>query len=49
VVYQYRSNVAFLKGDNNEAIRALHRAIELEPENALFRLNLERLQRKSGN
>jgi Tfp pilus assembly protein PilF len=49
LVYQYRSNVAFLKGDTDEAIRALQRAIELEPDNALFRLNLERLQRKSGN
>jgi hypothetical protein len=49
VVYQYRSNVAVLKGDNNEAIRASQRAIELEPENASFRLNLERLRRKSGN
>jgi len=49
LVYQYRSNVAFLKGDTDEAIRALQRAIELEPDNALFRLNLERLQRKSGD
>ncbi len=49
LVYQYRSNVAFLNGDTDEAIRALQRAIELEPDNALFRLNLERLQRKSGN
>jgi len=49
LVYQYRSNVAFLKGDTDEAIRALQKAIELEPDNALFRLNLERLQRKSGN
>ena len=48
MVYQYRSNVAFLKGDTDEAIRALQKAIELEPDNALFRLNLERLQRKSG-
>jgi tetratricopeptide (TPR) repeat protein len=49
LVYQYRSNVAFLKGDTDEAIRALQKAIELEPDNALFRLNLERLQRKSGS
>jgi tetratricopeptide (TPR) repeat protein len=48
LVYQYRSNVAFLKGDTDAAIQALQKAIELEPDNALFRVNLERLQRESG-
>jgi Tfp pilus assembly protein PilF len=47
-VYQYRSNVAFLRGDRKAAIQALQKAIELEPDNALFRVNLERLQRESG-
>jgi tetratricopeptide (TPR) repeat protein len=47
-VYQYRSNVAFLKGDTDAAIQALQKAIELEPDNDLFRVNLERLQRESG-
>jgi tetratricopeptide (TPR) repeat protein len=46
LVYQYRSNVAFLKGDRKAAIQALQKAIELEPDNALFRINLERLQRE---
>jgi tetratricopeptide (TPR) repeat protein len=48
LVYQYRSNVAFLKGDMEAAIRALRKAIELEPNNELFRANLERLQRKAN-
>jgi Tfp pilus assembly protein PilF/arylsulfatase A-like enzyme len=47
LVYQYRSNVAFLKGDRNAAIQALLKAIELEPDNDLFRVNLKRLQRES--
>ena len=49
LVYQYRSNVAFLMGDHKAAIQALRKAIELEPDNDLFRVNLERLQRKSGS
>jgi predicted AlkP superfamily phosphohydrolase/phosphomutase/tetratricopeptide (TPR) repeat protein len=47
LVWQYRSNVAYLKGDRAGAIRALEKALELEPDNALFRSNLERL-RKGG-
>lgn len=44
LVYQYRSNVAFLMGDREEAITALRVATDLEPENPLYRVNLERLE-----
>ena len=44
LVYQYRSNVDYLRGDRAGAIAALERALELEPDNALFRTNLERLR-----
>ena len=44
LVHQYRSNVAFLAGDREVAIAALEMALELEPDNALFRTNLERLR-----
>ena len=44
LTYQYRSNVAYLMGDREAAISALERALELEPDNALFRTNLERLR-----
>lgn len=44
VLYQYRSNVAFLMGDREAARRALRRALEIEPDNALFRNNLEQLK-----
>jgi predicted AlkP superfamily phosphohydrolase/phosphomutase/Flp pilus assembly protein TadD len=47
LVHQYRSNVAFLMGDRTAAIDSLKRALELEPDNALFRTNLERLQEAS--
>lgn len=43
IVYQYRANVAYLAGDKKGAIAALRKALELEPDNALFRKNLERL------
>jgi len=43
-VAHYRSNVAYLMGDRAGAIAALRRAIELEPENPLYRTNLERLE-----
>jgi predicted AlkP superfamily phosphohydrolase/phosphomutase/Flp pilus assembly protein TadD len=46
-VYQYRSNVAFLMGDQEGAMAALRKALELEPDNALFRTNLERLEKAS--
>ena len=44
LVQQYRANVAFLRGDRPGAIAALERALALEPDNALFRLNIERLR-----
>ena len=44
LVFQYRSNVAYLMGDRDVAISALERALELEPDNALFRENLKRLK-----
>ncbi len=43
VLYQYRANVAFLMGDVEAARRALGKALEIEPDNALFRTNLEKL------
>lgn len=43
--HQYESNVAYLTGDLPRAIAALERALELEPDNALFRHNLEQLKR----
>jgi tetratricopeptide (TPR) repeat protein len=46
-VYQYRSNVAFLMGDYEGAAAALRRALEIEPDNALFRTNLERVERQT--
>ncbi len=47
LVHQYRSNVAFLRGERAAAIAALERALAIEPDNALYRSNLERL--KAGN
>ncbi len=47
LVFQYRSNVAYLMGDREAAIAALERALELEPDNALFRENLKRLRADS--
>lgn len=47
-VYQYRSNVAFLMHDREGAIAALRKALELEPDNALFRTNLQRLQSETS-
>ena len=44
IIHQYRANVAYLSGDTRGAIRALERALQLEPGNALFRANLARLQ-----
>src|SRR5206468_12929646 len=45
LVYQYRSNVAYLMGDRAGAIAALKKALELEPDNALCRTNPHRLAR----
>jgi len=47
-VYQYRANVAYLMGDKAAAKAALARALALEPDNALFRSNLERLEREDA-
>lgn len=44
LVHQYRSNVAFLMGDRAGARAALERALEIEPENPLFRRNLAHLE-----
>jgi tetratricopeptide (TPR) repeat protein len=44
LVYQYRSNVAYLKGDRAGAVAALKEGLKLEPDNALFRENLKRLE-----
>ena len=44
LVCQYESNVAYLAGDRPRAIRALDRCLALEPDNALFRTNLDRLR-----
>jgi tetratricopeptide (TPR) repeat protein len=49
LVYQYRSNVAFLKGDRAAAIAALEIALEIEPDNALFQINLAHLRSTSAN
>jgi len=47
VVFQHRANVAYLMGDYSAAKRALEQAIVLEPDNQLFRKNLEQLERKA--
>lgn len=44
LVHQYRANVAFLMNDRERAAAALEKALEIEPDNALFRTNLERLR-----
>ena len=44
LVWQYRANVAYLKGDRAAAIAALEHGLELDPGNALFQTNLRRLQ-----
>src|SRR5262249_10964730 len=43
LVWQYRANVAYLKGDRAGAIAALEHGLELDPGNALFQTNLHRL------
>jgi len=43
VIYQYRANVAFLMGDRERAKAALRQALAIEPDNALFQSNLQRL------
>ena len=44
LVYQYRANVAYLKGDTPAAVAALKKGLALEPDNVLFRENLKNLQ-----
>lgn len=44
-IHQTRANAAYLMGDRALAARALRRALEIEPDNALFRRNLGRLER----
>lgn len=46
LLYQYRSNVAYLSGDLAAAVRALEKALELEPDNALYKENLRRLRER---
>ena len=46
VVLQFKANVAYLMGDLDEAQRALEKALEIEPENALFKNNLEQIEAK---
>jgi Tfp pilus assembly protein PilF len=48
IVHQYRANVAYLSGDRRGAIRALERALAIEPGNALYRANLARLKEAPG-
>lgn len=48
LVYQYRSNVAYLMDDRETAITALEKALVLEPDNALFRANLAQLRKKGS-
>jgi predicted AlkP superfamily phosphohydrolase/phosphomutase/Flp pilus assembly protein TadD len=48
IIHQYRANVAYLSGDRAGAIRALERALQIEPGNALFQTNLARLREASA-
>ncbi len=48
LVYQYRANVAFLMGDREAAKRALLAGLKIEPDNALFKTNLQRLEREAS-
>ena len=44
LLYQYRANVAYLRGDTAGAIAALERGLKADPGNALFAENLKRLR-----
>lgn len=46
VVLQYRSNVAYLQGNLDEAIEILEMAIENDPTNELLKRNLEGLRKR---
>ena len=43
LVYQYRANIAYLKGDLSLARAALEQGLALEPDNALLKHNLAQL------
>jgi tetratricopeptide (TPR) repeat protein len=45
-IHQTRANAAYLMGDRALAAKALKRALEIEPDNALFKRNLARLAGK---
>ena len=44
ILYQYRANVAYLKGDTAAAAAALEQGLKVDPGNALFAENLKRLR-----
>jgi tetratricopeptide (TPR) repeat protein len=49
VVLQFKANVAYLAGDLDAAQEALEKALEIEPDNALFKNNLEQIEaRRAG-
>ena len=48
LVPHYRSNVGWLMGDREGAMAALRRALELEPDDPLYRTNLERLEKEAA-
>ena len=49
VVLQFKANVAYLAGDLDAAQKALEKALEIEPDNALFKNNLEQIDaRRAG-
>ncbi|MFC1851068.1 alkaline phosphatase family protein [candidate division CSSED10-310 bacterium] len=46
LIYQYQSNTAYLMGDFTAAARALEKALKIEPDNALFQKNLQKIREK---
>ena len=44
LLYQYRANVAYLRGDTAAAAAALEAGLRADPGNALFAENLKRLR-----
>ena len=47
LVYQFQSNVAHLRGDRAGVVRALERAVALDPDNQLLQANLSAATRSS--